>query len=593
MIISPLHTPVPHLYGPQDADEVRQQIDKDIQDLEDSVRQLKTRRNALAPVSRLPNELLYKIFTTFAGLEQSDYINGTDISWIRPITAVCSHWRAVALECPRLWSSIIFSRPSWAAEMLKRSKMAPLIIKADLTYLTPKMVDAVQMALQHVSRIRELHLTASKATMEKLIDNLNEPAPLLQSLCLSNPRYSHFLLDDGYTLPVNLFEHGRHHLQRLELVKCNVKWDSPLLNGLIHVKLHKTSTMSRPSIAQLLGALERMPRLETLDMEDSLPFLSDDASATYDSGRVVNLSCLSLLRLSSGTLEIAFLLRHLSYPPTTSLNLRCLAEPSTDYNFSCIFPAISFIGSGSEGSKPLQSLIILSMSPKSIRIAAWTASGCTDETTSAPQIDLELHWYTIREDRAETVMVEVCNSLPLSRLRTLSVYHLVQVAKNSWLNPFGRLASLRSVHVRGPAAFGLALALSAEMSKDEGGQQLQGKTVFFPTLRKLLIEDTDFGDEMRTENFFEDLLDCLMDRCESKAEIRELHLVECSRISEAEVALLKELVVDVVWDGIEQSPEDEDEDESGDSFDSIGWGFPFFAPDDELDAESYLTYGPF
>jgi hypothetical protein len=132
------------------------------------------------------------------------------------------------------------------------------------------------------------------------------------------------------------------------------------------------------------------------------------------------------------------------------------------------------------------------------------------------------------------------------------------------------------------------------MPKDESSQPQakQPPAVFFPSLRKLLIEDTDFVDEMRTENFFEDLLDCLMDRCERKVEIRELHLVECSRISEAQVADLRELVVDVVWDGIEQSPEDEDED-SFDSYESIGWGLPFFAHDsDGYDSDPYMGYAP-
>jgi F-box-like len=594
MPTNPGYSPNAQVFDIHNADDLRLKIDKEIQDLEESVRRLKTRRNMLASISRLPTELLYKIFSTLACL---DYSNPTDVSWIRPITAVCSHWRAVALECPRLWSSIIFSRPSWAAEMLKRSKMAPLAIRADLTYLTPKMVDAVQMALQHVSRIRELHLTASKATMEKLIDNLNQRAPLLQSLCLSNPRYSHFLMDDGYTLPTSLFDGDGHRLQRLELVKCNIRWDSPLLCGLTQIKIHKMSNMCRPTMPQLLDALEKMPLLESLDMEDSLPVLPEDALSIPSGQRTVPLPHLSHLCLLATTLEIASFLCHLSYPATTCVRLSCIPNPATDSDFSFLFNENVLLGSPPSSDptrQPLRSLLIQSISPKAIRIQGWTASGCTDECTPAPQVYLDLAWCGFSEDRADAVMTAVCANLPLSRLRTLSVWHLSHVWKQSWVAAFGHLVQCKTVNVRGPPAYGLALALAAEMdgegkpfvsSSVDGEGTVPG--VFLPGLRKLLIEDTDFGDDMRCGLFFDDLLEGLMDRSEREADVRELHLVECSRISEVEVALLREVVVDVVWDGIEQSvmeDEEEEEDES-DSFDSGAWGFPFYEGDlEELEA---------
>jgi hypothetical protein len=43
-----------------------------------------------------------------------------------------------------------------------------------------------------------------------------------------------------------------------------------------------------------------------------------------------------------------------------------------------------------------------------------------------------------------------------------------------------------------------------------------------------------------------------MERCERNAEVHVLRLDNCYDISSAEVERLKEVVVDVIWDGVEQ-----------------------------------------
>ena len=53
------------------------------------------------------------------------------------------------------------------------------------------------------------------------------------------------------------------------------------------------------------------------------------------------------------------------------------------------------------------------------------------------------------------------------------------------------------------------------------------------------------------------LLDYLMERCERSAEIQTIRLDDCSYISSNDVERLKEIVVDVIWDGVEQEDDDE------------------------------------
>jgi hypothetical protein len=242
-------------------------IDKEIQDAYELARKLRTNKNTLAYFSRLPTEIIARIFTTLAHYSS----NHGSLSWIRSVTAVCGHWRAIALECPNLWSTIIFASPIWVEEMLKRSKMAPLTIKADCGFL--EQLDAVRLALQHISRIRELHLYAPEDDMVRLINPIDQPAPLLRSLHLSCPA-----LDFGvkYALPEAPFDCGGHHLHRLELVNCSIPWGSPLLCGLIHFKFNKSFGVTQISVTKLLEVLENMPLLETLDIEGLMPIPSSD-----------------------------------------------------------------------------------------------------------------------------------------------------------------------------------------------------------------------------------------------------------------------------------------------------------------------------
>jgi len=48
------------------------------------------------------------------------------------------------------------------------------------------------------------------------------------------------------------------------------------------------------------------------------------------------------------------------------------------------------------------------------------------------------------------------------------------------------------------------------------------------------------------------LLGCLMERRERSAEVQTLRLDDCFYISSGDVERLKEIVVDVIWDGVTQ-----------------------------------------
>ena len=49
-----------------------------------------------------------------------------------------------------------------------------------------------------------------------------------------------------------------------------------------------------------------------------------------------------------------------------------------------------------------------------------------------------------------------------------------------------------------------------------------------------------------------------MERCERKAEVQVLRLDDCYYLSSEDVERLEEIVVDVIWDGVEQEVSEED-----------------------------------
>src|ERR1700730_4144150 len=106
------------------ADHLRQAIDDEIKSLEASLRALKSRRNALVPISHLPPEILAAIFSF---LSPSVWNRGIDLLEWLSVTHVCHRWRDIALTHPRLWSHINFTRltPAGMAGMLARARMTP------------------------------------------------------------------------------------------------------------------------------------------------------------------------------------------------------------------------------------------------------------------------------------------------------------------------------------------------------------------------------------------------------------------------------------------------------------------------------------
>ncbi|KAH7916203.1 hypothetical protein BJ138DRAFT_1076053 [Hygrophoropsis aurantiaca] len=595
-------------------------IDKELEELNDRMRILRTRRNAISKISFLPDELLAMIFMHHATQLYIEFCNNQDsfsflsapLQWIQ-VAHVCHHWRQVALLYPSLWTLLVFKSPRWTEEMLERSKMAPLIIDINLTYMTPKVVSGVQTALTHVGRVRELRLVSSKETLEKLLTPISAiPALHMESIYIFTTH--HHIRIDNYSLPETLFGGELPRLRNLSLFGCDVVWGSPIFNGLTHLNISDLSMSVRSKTAQFFATLNLMPALRTLILKDALPLTPvtpSDRSPTTVQDMLVALPALDSISLDGAVIDCAFLLAHLIYPRTTSLNLRCRVHGS---NLSNLYSIISRMETtnGIDGSDttpfskqaPLQSMLIRTALNESTSTAFIQCS-----TSVQPPL---FHWASlpsipdsVRNDHfpltlallwesgghlMPDVLSNVCAALPLSRVCHIDSQGSYPLPENIWLEGFRNACQLEKLSLSHTPICGLIKSwISVE----------SGTATFAPALKSIRLQHIEFDetDAPEVERFRGadplTLLNALKLRANQGIPIKELIIENCSNIFAEDIRLLKDIVPRLQWDSIERhsfNVADEEEDDDDDSdilYDYENGGFLYGHPygmGDETDA---------
>jgi hypothetical protein len=123
----------------------QQAIDAEIKSLEapESIRALRCRRNALAPISSLPTDVTTFIFSFSRATSLAFKFTPGPLAWLR-VAHFCHQGREIALNQPLIWSHLDFTSLSsvGAAEILARAKTAPLYLEARVT-VTGTTLDSV------------------------------------------------------------------------------------------------------------------------------------------------------------------------------------------------------------------------------------------------------------------------------------------------------------------------------------------------------------------------------------------------------------------------------------------------------------------
>lgn len=201
--------------------------------------------NALAPINRLPVELLTKIFyTVYKSSWKLDPRLARAILWPEAtlwaesatsvtLSLVCRHWRMLALGYPLLWVDVSDRIPSSPGKsvFLERSKGLPLNVRM----MKPRPSELAAFVQAEGHRIRELHIATdpyitNREIAEQMLANLDFDADKLEYLTVRTdssvpvlfrgrtPRLRRLTLVDALQLPPNQFSTLTH----LALILCSI-----------------------------------------------------------------------------------------------------------------------------------------------------------------------------------------------------------------------------------------------------------------------------------------------------------------------------------------------------------------------------------
>ncbi|KAF5325098.1 hypothetical protein D9619_010013 [Psilocybe cf. subviscida] len=261
--------------------EAQLKIDQEIADLtarmQYSIRLLQTRRNELAPVSKLPDEILRHIFLIFR--------DSTDLhpkSW-HQVTHICQSWRHVAVGSPSLWTCLHNTPHAFALLMLKRSQKAPLEISFSLYSFESKLIGSTLTTILHeIERIESITLLGISPdlmdTVQTTLANLGREASLLEHIMVTlsgsilgqEPASVKFALD--------VFR-ATHRLRELLVSGMKYDWSILPLPNLSFLNMDGEA-IGEISGAQFTNTLRQMPRLETLYINWNLIHLDEHTQAT-------------------------------------------------------------------------------------------------------------------------------------------------------------------------------------------------------------------------------------------------------------------------------------------------------------------------
>ncbi|KAF8492740.1 hypothetical protein F5888DRAFT_1636895 [Russula emetica] len=495
---------------------------------EASTRALKSRRNELAPISRLPPETLATIFTFLSASAWNE--RDVYLEWIR-VAHVCRRWREAALDHPRFWSHINFTKltPAGMAEILTRAKMAPLHLEADVSIWRTAQVEAFERQLEaHISHTRHLSLSGS---LQTAFARLLSSAPTLESLSLSH-KYQVYGLLPVAIVPDNLLNCTAPNLTSLELENCDISWKSPLLKGLRNLQILDISTKARPKFEDWLDALNEMSNLQTLSLQSATPLAPLASPLIPGPSRAITLPSLTHFRIHASAKDCALALAHLLLPALTRLHVDVDSYDEEGEDVRLVIPYVARNVYVQHDIEPIRSILIAG-ERTCTDVLTWTRPGA-DIKVCGPNALVEMSSSACLVFAAKgkgwnygvdaAIFDALLTLLPVNFVLTFTAQNRARLSKEFWLSHAPRHAWFltQSRH--------FTEMLAEDIPPD--GPRL-------PSLTKLTLVDVTLT-ALRTYH----LLDLLIKRVEQGVPLEVLDLRTCVAADRA-IQLLAEIVVDV------------------------------------------------
>jgi hypothetical protein len=498
-------------------EEAQASVDERIQRL---VQELKTEQNPYARISRLPEELLIEVFMILKSISPFG-------GWHR-VNLVCSHWRNVAVATPVLWTNPPTRNHDFTLLMLERSEMADLDI-----YMNEKTsMDTAAAVLRHIARIRGLNIVENNKIFKKAQDlllGLDQPNLRLEKLrivCYWDGQYPQFasFVD---TRPL------WNQLRYLSISGLIYDWNLFPLPELEHLLIgHSTELVVPISTQKLVETLSQMPKLDELAI--SLFNMVHRDNRAVDDGKFAELPSLSNLSVTcDAPHELDYFLFHLCLPRLSQLSIYCdNSEHENNADYSRTIEAITSLinkgnfGTGLESLSLCDDELILSFIDRHKYSESW------------PRVRIFLE----KDEEPSQFITEVLFGLVKMTQSKLSF--LVHAEINSFASSFtqqalqllGSLPSLEriSVHNGHIVLLTSALTIPPDLLPDSPSP--------FPKLKSIkLLHLTCSSNELLQ------FCKCLAMRRNCGTPVEEIELSDCCFQSQDEMALLRNVVGNIVW----------------------------------------------
>ncbi|KAF7794969.1 hypothetical protein EIP86_006112 [Pleurotus ostreatoroseus] len=314
-------------------------------------RRCQSRPPRLSPAVRLPSELLQEIFSIFAQLcpRRNDHVDGLRWdSWVQ-VTHVCRRWRSVALAFPALWTRITVVNARVARAWFHRSGELPLDV---VCYVTPqdrqpsksceaisRAHDRLEVTMQELHRLRRLEVISTSWSRTFISSStwLGRSAPLLESLIL-DVRASPAARCEFNISTLTLFQASNlAQLKFLCLKDETHLWGAPLPRSLralevAHAHLLVWKKDQWAFNTSLLNALSTVPKLEELIIVDDVTHASTTGRpTTFPDLPAITLPHLRTLTIRNAhPLPSLYLLDHIILASTTKIRLDLLSDDDLD-----------------------------------------------------------------------------------------------------------------------------------------------------------------------------------------------------------------------------------------------------------------------
>ena len=210
-------------------------------------------KNRLAPVNRIPPEVL-TLIPDFWDLRSCD----RDVI---ALSHVCRAWREIFISRSSLWSNFDCEDADKTRVYLERSGTSPITLNLCRDHCLSSLDPFVQIIPQVIGRLKSLSVEARPRNLQAITAHLSHSAPLLQRLYITGGCY--LGSQHNHVLPSTMFNGDLSSLRalHLEYVRAELPW-----RNMVNLTSFTLRYAPAGDSGQLLDFFESAPRLRKIDL---------------------------------------------------------------------------------------------------------------------------------------------------------------------------------------------------------------------------------------------------------------------------------------------------------------------------------------